>query len=62
MWPPVPGEGFVWEDCVIPLPRNEVVGLFDRLRKLRREQADRLVAMQAAERALYERFERMLCF
>ena len=62
VWPPVPGEGLCWEDCVITLRRNEVVGLFDRLRRLRREQAGRLVAMQAAGSALYERFERMLCF
>lgn len=50
------------DGAVIALHRDEVAGLFARLRRMRAEEPARLAAMQAAGREVYERFEKMLCF
>ena len=47
--------------ALIALRRDEVAGLFARLRRMRSEQPARLAAMQVAGRAVYERFENLLC-
>ena len=44
------------EDAVIKVRRDDVAGLFERLRRMRVEEPARLAAMQAAGRAVYERF------
>ena len=62
VWPSIPGAGLRWEDAVIILRRDEVAGLFGRLRRMRSEEPERLAAMQAAGRAVYERFEGVGCF
>ncbi len=62
VWPSIPGAGLRWEDAVIKVRRDEVDGLFARLRRMRAEEPQRLPAMQAAGRAVYERFEGVGCF
>ena len=62
VWPSIPGAGLRWEDAVIILRRDEVAGLFARLRRMRVEESGRLATMQAAGRAVYERFEKLVCF
>ena len=60
--PTVPGTGLASEDAVIWVRRDEVLGLFDRLRTLRDTEPQRLEAMQTAGMALYQRFAECLCF
>ncbi len=50
VWPSIPGAGLRWEDAVIKVRRDEVAGLFARLRRMRVEEPERLSAMQAAGR------------
>ena len=47
---------------MIKVRRGEVAGLFARLRRIRVEEPERLAAMQAVGRAVYERFEGVGCF
>jgi len=61
-WPEPPGEGLSWEDCVLRVGRDEMGGLFDRLRRMRREQPERLAAMQSAGMNLHQRFMGLRCF
>lgn len=62
IYPQVPGEDLRWEDCVIQVRRNEIKGLFDRLRNMKEKEANRLGEMQTAGLKMYERFEKMRCF
>ena len=41
--------------------REQVAGVFGRLRRMRVEEPERLAAMQTAGRAVYERFEKLVC-
>lgn len=60
--PPVPGDDLGWDDAVISVGRDEVAGLFERLRELRREEPAALAAMQTAAVTLYARFLGLRCF
>ena len=62
VWPSIPGADLRWEDAVIKVRRDEVAGLFARLRRMRVEEPERLAAMQTAGRVVYERFEGVGCF
>ena len=62
VWPSIPGAGLRREDAVIKVRRDELAGLFARLRRMRVEEPERLAAMQAAGREVYERFEGVGCF
>jgi len=62
LWPAPPEGSPRWEDAVIVLRRNEVAGVFERLRRLRQSEPVRLERMQSAGRILYEGFCQKCCF
>ncbi|MBA2127508.1 hypothetical protein DLM45_14935 [Hyphomicrobium methylovorum] len=62
VWPTIPGENLKWDDAVIHVRRNELDGLFDDLRGLRRFEAKRVESMQRAGMEVYRRFQNKRCF
>lgn len=62
VWPTIPGEDLKWEDAVIHVRRNELDGLFDSLRGLRRFEAARVASMQRVGMEVYKRFQTKRCF
>ncbi|MGZ4954022.1 MAG: exostosin domain-containing protein [Methylobacter sp.] len=62
IWPSVPGTGLNWQDAVIHVHREDMAGLFDRLRQMRVMESHRLKMMQKTGMQLYERFAAMRCF
>lgn len=62
IFPPIPGEDLLWQNCAIHVLRNEIVGLFDRLRQLKANQLEKLEDMQLNGMKLYTKFCHMRCF
>ena len=62
VWPTIPGDDIRWDDAVIHVRRDEIGGLFDRLRWIRRFEPHRVVSMQKAAMEVYRRFETKRCF
>lgn len=62
VWPTIPGGDLTWSDAVIHVGREEIGGLFDRLRWMRRFEPLRVAAMQKAAMEIYRRFEIKRCF
>ena len=62
VWPSIPDNELSWEDCVIHISREEICGLFHRLRQMKKNELDKLIKMQVAAMSVYKAFHRKRCF
>lgn len=62
VWPTIPGDDLAWHDAVVAVRRDEIPGLFDRLRWMRRFEADRVLVLQTNAMEIYRRFQAKRCF
>lgn len=62
VWPTIPGGDLSWRDAVVAVRRDEISGLFDRLRWMRRFEADRVLLLQTNAMETYRRFQTKRCF